>query len=1069
MRAVNANDRINMLKKILCLCGLYLCLIAQSIAQEALEPLTYSEDFEDRELGAWASYPLWQDTAYDPNFRVNEIVPQDPNISVVQKVTPYSNVDNYAGAQKLLDIYLGPQSKVSFRYYLKTNKYAEFIKVRFAAGELGRIDVTMPSPVSNAWVDLTVDFEDLIRENPDLKDKKKIRAYALAIFVKIPNADPDMPFYLGLDDITVDAQQKTAFKFTLPEVFKLPEFSQYIPKNHYSRGDQFNLSGQWKLEAEAVTLEILSFTDRDNLIYNGALSKNGDTWALNPLKLSFPNGLYVGRLTASKNSVSLSSTEFTIHITPKAEDMAGKHPRLLFDEDKKEWIDKRFTEERFKTVYDDILENAEQQRSEFPLDTLIFDLDQFPNEVWLPTWPSWVSHIFSTAGALRSNAMAYSFHGDREAGLYVKDMLLKFSEWPHWSHPWQQKRGRYSEHNTGSWSHRLAEAYDLTYDLMSSQESLKIRQALMKNIVKGGYQTYVYNDNITSKTSNWIAMITGGSLMTMAAIYGDGSDTENLEPYFTGTMLKYYAFLNRVTDSKDGSWGEGLGYNSYSFSNLAYSVPSINNVFNIDVSASLVGTYNEYIWSGLLKERKWFDFGDSTGDILPVSNWAFLLEMQQEPRLGWYYNYLKNNKSDPKSGDYFKFLNEAEVDNSNETFQDVLYDTTGVEQDPPFDESPIKAFHHVGTTVFKSGWEKDDFVFVMRTGPFFNHQHLDQGSFYVADKGKVFIEDRHLNTSDYYDDPLYQSSLTQPVAHSTILINGNHQSQRVGDPSGFAPGFDDHAFIAHFLDGRDASFSSGDIGRLYWDKVKSLTRNVLYLKPRAVLMVDIAVPEKEDIDVSLLYQTMELADIKVGQEVSTITKGGTPLNIAHIAPGAMDIKAVETPHYLKTLRNVKPLKKEGMIKVTSRTENGQPLVMANIIGSDLDVITMTHDDHVSGTVSGKNFAFTTNPNNIYNVEQMQTDAVALSWTDDVAFVASATIFSRNRIPILKSDVPITFEVSPEGLKYYHNQGGNLIIGAEGKPSSVLLNGRSTENIQYDAEKKEVTVNVPKGEGIIVIN
>ena len=87
----------------------------------ALEQYTYSQDFETGELSAWASYPFWQDTAYDPNFRVNTIVPGDPNISIEQTVTPYTNVDNYAGAQKLFDMYMIPGSSITLRYYIKTN------------------------------------------------------------------------------------------------------------------------------------------------------------------------------------------------------------------------------------------------------------------------------------------------------------------------------------------------------------------------------------------------------------------------------------------------------------------------------------------------------------------------------------------------------------------------------------------------------------------------------------------------------------------------------------------------------------------------------------------------------------------------------------------------------------------------------------------------------------------------------------------------------------------------------------------------------------------------------------
>jgi hypothetical protein len=74
------------------------------------------------------------------------------------------------------------------------------------------------------------------------------------------------------------------------------------------------------------------------------------------------------------------------------------------------------------------------------------------------------------------------------------------------------------------------------------------------------------------------------------------------------------------------------------------------------------------------------------------------------------------------------------------------------------------------------------------------------------------------------------------VAHSTILINGNHQSQRTGDIINFAEGFDDHAKTTHFLDGEFSAFSTGDLTPLYWDAVKGLERNVLFIKPRTVIL-----------------------------------------------------------------------------------------------------------------------------------------------------------------------------------------------------------------------------------------
>jgi len=1012
-----------------------------------VEPWTYSNDFETRRLGAWSSYPLWQDNAYDQNFRVDEIVPGDPNISIVQKVTPYSNTDNYSGAQKLLSMYLKPEGKISLRYYLKTSEKVEFFKVRLAAGNYGAIDVTLPSPQTNKWVSVSVGFDDFVRENPVLAGAGPVKVFALAFLAKITKADPAMPFYLGLDDISFKGWRATEFRFTQPEVTKLPEFAPYIPLHHYSTGDLFNLSGQWPVSADKVSVRIVSYTDQKP-IYEGVLTKNGDSWMLKPLKLIFPDGLYLASLSAYAGKNRLSATDFMLHIAPK--NIAGKHPRLLFDADKEKSIALQLKQEGFKPILNDILKNAKTQREKFPLASLVYDLDQFPDEDWLPSWSAFGSRIYGTGEALKNNALAYAFSGDTIAGNYAKNMLSTFARWPAWISPWMIKRGRFNEHRMGTWSHSVALAYDLVYHLMTQDESSAIRKSIMKNIVEGAHRTYVYDNDVTSNTSNWIGHTVGGSLMNMAAIYGDGPETDSMEPYFTGAMMKFNEFITHVTDTKDGAWGEGLGYNSYTFSNLSRSIPSLNNVFNIDVSAPLVKSYNEYIWGGFIKDRKWFGFGDSVDSIMTATNWAFLLSMRKEPRLSWFYNYLKGA----------------------ETLDDLIFNTKGIDQDSPFDENPDKIFKSIGTTVFKSGWEKDNLAFVMRTGAFYNHQHLDQGSFWFADRGVTFIEDQPIHNSDYYDDPLYQSHFIQPISHSTILIDGNQQGQRVGDPLRFAPGFEDHAFIGASLEGKNAAFSSGDIGRLYWGKLKSLSRNVLYLKPGAVLMLDQAVPGNKDAEVTLLYQTACLKDISAGQHVSTISKEGFTLNLMHLAPAMVDAKAVETPHYLNTLLKKKPVVKEGMLTVSAHT-NGQPLVMANLLtttvaGEAPAVTYHAGEGFVTGMAAGKPFAFTQKPGNLYKVGDIETDALAATWGTDWSFVAMCTIFRKNGVLILGSDAPVTFELSPDGIKYNRSSEGELTIGAAGSPAKVMLNGARVKNFTYDKERKLVIMKVPAGEGNIIL-
>lgn len=1028
-------------------------LPVDSTDDTALESWTYHEDFEDRELGAWASYPSWQDIAYNQNFRVNEIIPGDPNISIVQKVTPYTAVDNYAGAQKLLDMYLVPGSELTFRCYLKSHLDHEWYKVRFAAGDYGKLDVTLRDIPSNEWQEVTIRFDDVVRENPGLSGKEKIKIYALAFLVKFPRADPDMPIYFGLDDISFKASRPVSFQFIEPEMYKLPEVRTFIPKTHYKIGEEFRLKGNFTADAESIHLDIVSFTDPSTVQFQGNLSRSGNQWQLDPFRIDFPVGLYLAKLKIRNGTGQIGETEFTLHVAP--EGIAGKHPRLLFDAERKKEIDELFRKEAYQDLLRGIVSRAKDLREKIPSGSLHYDLDQFPDENWLPTWEAWGSRIYHTGEALRLNARAYAFGGDPEAGTYVREVLLRLASWPDWTHPWQTKRGRYSEHRTGSWAHRVAEAYDLIYPLLIPDERTLIREALMKNIVQGVHRTFIYNDNITAATSNWLAMTVGGSLMCMSAIYQDGEEVENLEPYFTGAILKLNKFLHRVTDSGDGAWGEGLGYNNYSFSNLSYSLPSVENVFGIDLTGPLAGTYNEYIWAGILQEKRWFEHGDSHGHLTSATNWAFLLDKTRDPRLSWFYH----------------FVNGGDEGAAKVSYEEVLFDTE-VPQEAPFSEDPVKLFREVGTVVFRSGWEADDMVFVMRSGPTYNHQHMDKGSIWFADHETIFVEERPLSNSNYYDDPIYESWLTQPVGHSTILLDGNHQSQRVGDHQNFAPGFDDYAYISHFLNGEQASFATGNIGRLYWGKVRELSRNVLYIKPRVLLMLDVAVPDDQDHEVTLLYQTGRLADIHANDQHSSIVKDGYSMEIFHLAPAKVTARAVETPHYLKTLLNTRPLVREGMLTVSGRT-NKEPLVMANLItsgapGATPEVSTTNNAGFVTGEASGTHFAFSTKPGHMYTFGDRSTDALAMTWGNNQVFAAKVSHYQDGLISLL-SDQPMTFELtSGKSLKYYAEDKGTITIGLEKKPRQVLSNGSPIE-FSFDKKSKKMMLPINKGEGTIVIN
>ena len=1009
-----------------------------NIADAVLESCTYSEDFESGELNGWASYPLWQDTAFDPWIRPNTLVPGDPNISLEQKFPAFWNQDTYAGAQKLLDMYMVPGSTISLRYFLMTHIPADFFTIRLAAGPDHKLDYTVRHPAANRWEEVAFSFDDLVRENPHIAGRDRIRVNALAVLARISKTDPRMNYYLGLDDVVFQGARVVPFRFAEPEVFELSEWKPRIPATHYCRGDEFRLRGRWPLEAEGVEIEIASFTDRGETVLQVELEKRGDEWSL-ACELSWPEGLYLATLVARKDGRAIADTEFTLYVAPP--DIGGHHPRLWFDRVEQESLKARLGQPEFRAAREEIASQAATTREELPLKEVVFDLDQLPDENTYEghIYMVWSQRMDLLGRAVYYNALRYALFEDREAGEYGKEVLVRLCCFPYWLDPWFRKRGQNTYYAITQHGY-LALGYDLLYELMDEGERRTVRQGIFENDILGCHRGYVEDNLVTSNTSNWVAMIAGGSLMSQAALCGDGPEAAPVEPYFTGAMLKLNEMIEKSIDP-DGAYGEG-GYIGVSMSAWNESLPAIERVFKVDLSQRIVGIYQEPIWSGIFTENRLFQFGDSGGAGV---NAPWILSKHRDPLLGWAYHHNRGEKG----------------------FMDALYDTESAPRKDPFDENPVRAFRNVGHTVFKSGWEKDDFVFVMRTGAFYNHQHLDQGSFWLADRGRVFVAERQGSHYWYYSqDPLFLPWYIQPIGHSTILLDENPQSQRTGDPIDFAEGFDDHAFIHHFLDGTDAAFSSGDIGRLYWGQVESMRRNVLYLKPRTLLMLDTVVPGARDVDVKLLYQALLLKDIQANERVSTITKEGRALYIAHLHPEPPQVRAEEVPHYIFTLKGSRPLEREGMLTVSARTD-GVPLVVANLLTTEPGVSTERGEGCVCGTTPETAFACTTRPGTLYQAGLFKTDALALTWKEGRVFAALCTFLEEDGALLISSVAPITCQLEGNRLNYCLAEASEVALRAGSRPARISVKGRYTTAFQYDDQARAVVLTLPAGEGVVV--
>jgi hypothetical protein len=207
-------------------------------------------------------------------------------------------------------------------------------------------------------------------------------------------------------------------------------------------------------------------------------------------------------------------------------------------------------------------------------------------------------------------------------------------------------------------------------------------------------------------------------------------------------------------------------------------------------------------------------------------------------------------------------------------------------------------------------------------------------------------------------------------------------------------------------------------------------------------MLDTIVPAEKDADVTLLYQTARLRDIKAGPNLSAIAEGNAVLSIRHLAPENAAVEVQETPHYINTLKNENPFVREGILTVTARTQ-GKPLVLANVLTTETGQDAGDFEKgpgFMKGKIRGAEFAFSINPGQVYSTAAFATDALALTWDETNIFAALCTRLEKDGRLVLKSMRPITCEISEGSIKYYLAEPAEIRLALKTAPAGLTLNG-----------------------------
>jgi Heparinase II/III-like protein/Domain of unknown function (DUF4962) len=495
---------------------------------------------------------------------------------------------------------------------------------------------------------------------------------------------------------------------------------------------------------------------------------------------------------------------------------AGAHPRLYFGASDRAKLVERTRHPQLAKLWEHLQSAAKNTRAtgELAHGGAVFEM--LGREYLLPSLLGYFGAMNQARSRIAHNALVAYLNDDAEARRAGISTMLDVARWSRWEPPWFTAHGQHTYYPAGQLAAEVAFGYDLLYGHLTESERALIRRALVEKSIIPTFKEYVADNRIMANTSNWIAHTVGGALIAAAAIASDVKAAEvdgRFEIYLNGLLRKFEDHL-AASYLPDGSYGEGISYQEFDLETTALALEALKRVFGVDywqrshVIESLA--YPLYTLAQPISAS--LDMGDShppSGRTI-----APLVVQSKDPTLCWFYGQFRH----------------AEI-------RDFLFFDDSIKPLPPnLAQLPTsRIFRDKGNAVFRSGWGADDFVFLFRAGPNFNHNHADQGSFLLTAFGEPLITEA--GWSHYYNDPYYATFFTQAIGHNTVLVDDDPESQAVADTPQFAA-LDAYPKITQAITSEFYDAVSSDLVSVYRERLSRYTRRIIFVKPHYFVVFD---------------------------------------------------------------------------------------------------------------------------------------------------------------------------------------------------------------------------------------
>lgn len=759
-------------------------------------PWSFVEDFSHG-IPGWMSFPLAQDIGYDPSIYTSSI---DGKYALVRDVVAEGQSGLRVGLAQPMSFRITPDSVIRLRYQIDMSGKTGPGELVVGTKSGRKYSASLPTEKGEHQIEIR---GSLLRV-PSSGDDVEI------VVIEADTADPILGAHnrLVIKDMRIEAEMNAAVPVVFPRLERSSTLGTPVAVTTVKTNDPVL---PIQLGPESGDPEIALYDGSGRKVKTEAVGKG-------PISLGPPPtpGLWRASVT---NGGAESNFRFLVLGDVPA------HPRLLLTPERLEQLRSQMPSDALKKI---VREQAALYAAQISYNPKAGDNIRLmsPDSV-IPGLPNYSKLITAYGNAIVLNALDYRLRNSPQSLDVARRALLTVSQWPTWTPNWFAAHGLHTYYQTGMFSQWTAFGYDLIASELSPSEKSQIADAFYRNAIAPAVEEYFSNDRMPLAASNHMSHAVAGAIADCIAVYGDVPDWDTrFAPALAKLMVSYEDLLSGLFPG-DGSEAEPSGYQDFALEGLSLGAAALQRIgIRPNGTERMI---QSFWWPHYIQYKPGYllDTGDFNGSLGALSGYAWMAEYGGDPTLRAFYDSAISHslKSLFKPGN-----------GTPQYAPDMLDLVCCTKPAQAVPSAPLsRLFPLRGSAALRSGWDQDATVISLRVGPWFNHEHHDEGSFQVASHGEVLIGEA--GYTEYYFDPHYQNYFTQAPGHNTVMLDNDAFSQN-SYQGRYWKSFDHFPTVTEHILGDGIDYLSADLTPAYNGSLKGFTREFLFLKPGLLLVHD---------------------------------------------------------------------------------------------------------------------------------------------------------------------------------------------------------------------------------------